>query len=121
MCVAAFPVAPVLHTQSWCCWLACGGLQGAGSVCLDVINQTWSPMFDLVNVFETFLPQASPIAPARLPGLPARRLTGLLPGFCLRARPSGLAGCLGHPPRRHQTVPNLPPCASAVAAVPQPL
>ena len=29
----------------------------AGSVCLDVINQTWSPMFDLVNVFETFLPQ----------------------------------------------------------------
>ena len=31
--------------------------QGAGSVCLDVINQTWSPMFDLVNVFETFLPQ----------------------------------------------------------------
>ncbi|KAL4441852.1 hypothetical protein ABPG77_003768 [Micractinium sp. CCAP 211/92] len=31
--------------------------EGAGSVCLDVINQTWSPMFDLVNVFETFLPQ----------------------------------------------------------------
>jgi len=26
--------------------------EGAGSVCLDVINQTWSPMFDLVNVFE---------------------------------------------------------------------
>lgn len=29
----------------------------AGSVCLDVINQTWSPMFDLLNVFEVFLPQ----------------------------------------------------------------
>uniref|UniRef100_A0A8R7TNP3 UBC core domain-containing protein n=1 Tax=Triticum urartu TaxID=4572 RepID=A0A8R7TNP3_TRIUA len=29
----------------------------SGSVCLDVINPTWSPMFDLVNVFEVFLPQ----------------------------------------------------------------
>jgi ubiquitin-conjugating enzyme E2 H len=29
----------------------------SGSVCLDVINQTWSPMFDLINVIEVFLPQ----------------------------------------------------------------
>eukprot|EP00669_Euglena_mutabilis_P001586 TRINITY_DN1205_c0_g1_i3.p1 TRINITY_DN1205_c0_g1~~TRINITY_DN1205_c0_g1_i3.p1 ORF type:complete len:199 (+),score=23.52 TRINITY_DN1205_c0_g1_i3:76-672(+) len=29
----------------------------SGSVCLDVINQTWSPMYDMVNVFEVFLPQ----------------------------------------------------------------
>ncbi|KAL6986276.1 Ubiquitin-conjugating enzyme E2 5 [Sarracenia purpurea var. burkii] len=29
----------------------------SGSVCLDVINETWSPMFDLVNVFEVFLPE----------------------------------------------------------------
>eukprot|EP00873_Tetraselmis_striata_P044055 jgi/Tetstr1/464319/TSEL_009121.t1 len=31
--------------------------KSAGHVCLDVINENWSPMFDLVNVFEVFLPQ----------------------------------------------------------------
>jgi len=29
----------------------------SGSVCLDVINQTWSPMYELKNIFEVFLPQ----------------------------------------------------------------
>ncbi|KAJ0483895.1 putative ubiquitin-conjugating enzyme E2, ubiquitin-conjugating enzyme/RWD [Helianthus annuus] len=31
--------------------------QVSGIICVDVLNRTWSPMFDLVNVFETFLPR----------------------------------------------------------------
>ena len=29
----------------------------SGSVCLDVLNQEWTPIYNLLNIFETLLPQ----------------------------------------------------------------
>jgi len=29
----------------------------SGSICLDVLNSTWTPMYDLVNIFSALLPQ----------------------------------------------------------------
>jgi ubiquitin-conjugating enzyme E2 H len=51
-----------LYAQTFpCCPAAEANTLGlyfrSGSVCLDVINQTWSPMYDMINIFEVFLPQ----------------------------------------------------------------
>jgi len=29
----------------------------SGSICLDVLNQTWTPLYDVLNIIETFIPQ----------------------------------------------------------------
>ena len=47
-CLFLPPVFPVPETDH---------PDSSGSVCLDVINQTWSPMYDMINIFEVFLPQ----------------------------------------------------------------
>ena len=31
--------------------------ESSGSICLDVLNQEWVPIYSLVNIYETFLPQ----------------------------------------------------------------
>ncbi|KAH9385667.1 ubiquitin-conjugating enzyme E2 H [Nematocida major] len=31
--------------------------ENSGTVCLDVLNQVWSPLYDVLNIVETFLPQ----------------------------------------------------------------
>jgi ubiquitin-conjugating enzyme E2 H len=81
----------------------------AGSVCLDVINQTWSPMFDLVNVFEVFLPQLllypNPTDPLngeaaallmREPAAYARRVRDYVRRFASSSRPGGWAAGRGN-------------------------
>ena len=31
--------------------------QRSGTICLDVLNQEWAPIYSLLNIYETFLPQ----------------------------------------------------------------
>jgi len=29
----------------------------SGSICLDVLNQEWAPIYSLINIYDTFIPQ----------------------------------------------------------------
>ena len=31
--------------------------ENSGSICLDVLNEKWAPIYSLINIYETFLPQ----------------------------------------------------------------
>ena len=63
----------------------------SGSVCLDVINQTWSPMFDMINIFEVFLPQL-----LRYPN-PSDPLNGEAAALLIREPKTYEAKCRGIP------------------------
>lgn len=67
----------------------------SGSVCLDVINQTWSPMYDMINIFEVFLPQL-----LRYPN-PSDPLNGEAAAMLMREPKSYEIKVKGRSPFRH--------------------
>lgn len=71
--------------------------EASGSVCLDVINQTWSPMYDLRNVFNVFLPQLL------LYPNPADPLNGAAAALMIRDKDAYKARVLEHV-RKHAMV-----------------
>ena len=54
---AALAKTPILYAAIQAASKLTMAARRSGSVCLDVINQTWSPMYSMVNIFEVFLPQ----------------------------------------------------------------